>query len=263
MGIHDSNASLLPYLIQEKEPFTLNSTGTVVVAMHPTDEISISPDDLGKVVYYNLSAFGRPVRTTIFLGGLEFDTYAGLLAGIHGEGFPGFDRGICERMLMEKKIFLLPSLIPFGMFPNSPARAVEDGRDYPFGEIAGGRRPAFFMNKEEAYATLNISLAIQTAVALQKAGHRKGARIFVEGGFRKNDTYTAVLASLFPESEVAVTNLEEATAFGAALLARSALDGTEPGALKELFTIERRTVKNPSLKGLDEYAKAFIEMAGR
>jgi sugar (pentulose or hexulose) kinase len=39
MGIHDSNSSLLPYLVKGHGNFVLNSTGTWCVAMHPAAEV--------------------------------------------------------------------------------------------------------------------------------------------------------------------------------------------------------------------------------
>jgi hypothetical protein len=33
--------------------------------MHPSDSVSFTKDELGKSVFYNLSAFGTPVKTSI------------------------------------------------------------------------------------------------------------------------------------------------------------------------------------------------------
>ena len=79
MGIHDSNASLLPYLAKETEDFTLNSTGTWCVVMHPAPNFDLDPEDIGEVAFFNQAATLEPVKTCIFLGGLEFETYSDLI----------------------------------------------------------------------------------------------------------------------------------------------------------------------------------------
>ncbi|MDR1306794.1 MAG: carbohydrate kinase, partial [Treponema sp.] len=77
MGIHDSNSALLPHFAKKGERgFILNSTGTWCVIMNPVEKYGFAPDELGKVVFFNISAFGTPVKTAIFLGGQEFETWA-------------------------------------------------------------------------------------------------------------------------------------------------------------------------------------------
>ncbi|HDP79641.1 MAG TPA: carbohydrate kinase, partial [Spirochaetes bacterium] len=56
LGIHDSNASMIPYLVKASKPFVLNTTGTVCVAMRPAAGVTFTPDEMGKVVYYNHNA---------------------------------------------------------------------------------------------------------------------------------------------------------------------------------------------------------------
>lgn len=260
LGIHDSNASLLPYLVKADKPFILNSTGTVCVAMRPGKSADISPTEMGKVVFYNQSAFSDPVRTTIFLGGLEFDVYTGQLLSRHGaRPFPSFNAPLCESILRDRHEFLLPSIVPFGIFPGSRARVIEQGSTFAFGDIMGGKTPALFDDFERSYAVINLSLAIQSRVAMEKAGMQKGDLLYVEGGFHKNDVYTTLLASMFPESRVMLSGMEEATAFGAALLAKSALEEKNPRELGSQFEIGLRAIQGHSLKGLDEYMGAFLE----
>ncbi|HWP68663.1 MAG TPA: FGGY family carbohydrate kinase, partial [Rectinemataceae bacterium] len=79
MGIHDSNASLLPYLVKGYgTEFIVNSTGTWCVLMHPQEHYGFSPDEIGKVVFFNRSAYNKPVKTAIFLGGKEYEVWTGI-----------------------------------------------------------------------------------------------------------------------------------------------------------------------------------------
>ena len=146
LGIHDSNASLLPYLIQIKEDFVLNSTGTWCAVMHPAEEITFDEEEIGKLVYFNLDVHSRPVKTSILLGGLEFETWSKLLKRTNNEdGFPPFDPELYKSVIAERKYFIFPGIVKgTGQFPESEPRVYEEGEEYSFGEIEKGNMPAFF-----------------------------------------------------------------------------------------------------------------------
>ena len=127
-GIHDSNASLLPYIAHGSDKdFILNSTGTWCVCMHP--DISenaksfYNSDDIGKTVFFNRSALDSPVKTAIFVGGMEVDTYIRLYQKINKtDAFPVSDMQTVQKILSEKRIFLVPGVLPgSGVFPLSAA----------------------------------------------------------------------------------------------------------------------------------------------
>ena len=260
MGIHDSNASLLPYTIQMEGDFILNSTGTWCVVMHEQDQVSFQSDELGKIVFYNINAFGKPVKTAIFLGGLEFDSYSKLFRRINDRTeYPGFNLAHYQRVIQEQSLFILPSITKgTGQFPDSDPRIIENGKIYQYQEVESGENiPEFFKDFELAYAVLNISLVIQTSVALRRAGISKGVPIFTEGGFRKNNAYNSLLTALYPDSPVATTNLDEATSFGAGILAKANLEKVTPLELKETFQIEKNEVERIDLPGLKDYIDKF------
>jgi sugar (pentulose or hexulose) kinase len=262
MGIHDSNASLLPYLVKTEEEFVLNSTGTWCVIMHPSKKVSFREEELGKPVFFNQDVFSRPVKTALVMGGLEFEVWSEILKDINDkEGYPDFNPALYRKLFWGNSRFILPSVQKgTGQFPDSDPRAVEGGRNYPLETIrSGGDIPPFFGEYTAAFAALNISLAIQTKIALERAGTVDGTTIFVEGGFRKNPDYNTLLSALFPKSKVYLTNLSEATAFGAALLAKAALDGTDPKTLGNFFEIETKEVKREQFDGLSQYVDSFFE----
>jgi sugar (pentulose or hexulose) kinase len=250
MGIHDSNASLLPHLAKKKGvDFILNSTGTWCVLMHPQEKFGFSPDELGKVVFFNRSAYNKPVKTAIFLGGMEFEAWTKVIAAACGCDpspsaltDPGPD--VYRSIVASASEFILPELVPgSGQFPGSRPRAVQDGRDYTLAEIeSGGGLPAFMRDGKRALAVLNISLALQTRVALERTGLSPGTEVFTEGGFRKNGGYNAVLASALGGG-VFLTDISEATALGAAMTAAAALEGTQPNALGDRFDVDYKAVR--------------------
>ncbi|MHC4871453.1 MAG: FGGY-family carbohydrate kinase [Planctomycetota bacterium] len=259
MGIHDSNSSLLPYLVQEQGDFVLNSTGTWCVVMHPSETNTFAEDELGKCVFYNMSAFFNPVKTAIFLGGLEFETYSKLLDIDVTAPEYKFNAELYAEAAAEKN-FILPSVIPgAGIFPQSKGRVVSDGNTTLLADIQDGtQRPDFMNDKVKTMAVLNLSLALQTRCALDMAGYSGKGELFIEGGFRNNDSYIALLSALYPEAEVACTFMEEATAFGAAMLGAAALSGKDPDSLKDLFSIEKISAGKTAVPGIEEYSREFF-----
>ena len=279
MGIHDSNASLLPYLIKEKRGgFVLNSTGTWCVLMRPCDRFGFAPEELGKVVFFNRSAYNEPVKTAIFLGGKEYEVWSKLI-GAEAKAPVGAPAAVCAAasasadakpcpavyasVLASRSEFILPEIVPgSGQFPGSVSQAVEGGRRYLFADLEKGvRRPAFLADRARAEAVLNISLALQTLVALERTGLSAGEKIFTEGGFRNNPEYNALLAAALPENPVYLTDMAEATSFGAALTGLAALEGRTPSDFGELFEIHATAAPPmPGIAGFEAYKADWLAL---
>ncbi len=68
-GIHDSNASLVPYLAKNDGPFTVISTGTWFISMAIGAEKK--PLDESRDTLLNVNAFGDSVPSARFMGGRE------------------------------------------------------------------------------------------------------------------------------------------------------------------------------------------------
>jgi sugar (pentulose or hexulose) kinase len=259
-GIHDSNASLLPYLVDTKEDFVLNSTGTWCVAMHPMEKVFFTDDEIGKAVFYNISAFGTPVKTSLVMGGPEFDAYTALLKELHGERpFPDYHRAVYEEVIREKNCFILPGVVEgMGQFPGSKPRAVENEKVFSLSELQSGQRvPQFFRDYEKAYAVLNLSLAIQTKPALERVGLSDGLSVFTEGGFRNNPDYNALLCALFPDAVFHLSDIKEATSFGAGMTAKIAREGSAPEELSDIISIEKKKIIKERFDGLSAYVDKF------
>ncbi len=265
LGIHDSNSSLVPYLITQNEDFVLNSTGTWCVAMHPEKEVRFTEEELGKMVFYNLSYQGQPVKTSILMGGLEYAFYADLLMKVHGRNdWPDYSPEMYADILRGRSTFILPSIVPgTGQFPESVARVVEGARSFSIDELSAGSLdngtlPRAFEHYESGFALANLSLAIQTRIALRRVGLRPGTQVFIEGGFRQNANYRALLSALLPENPIFLTALEEATSFGAALVSKALADGVPVGSLGKYVKLDKQPVAPARLDGLEEYAAAFV-----
>ena len=262
MGIHDSNAALLPYTIAMGEKFLLNTTGTWCVVMHEEKHATFAKDELGKTVFFNLNAFGHPVKTTIFLGGLEYQKVLEAICKVNGlKNFDiDFNAELCSEIFIAQKLFVLPTVQKgSGQFPNSIARVIENGVTYLFDDIAQGKTlPPSFKNPERALIALIASLVIQTKICFDRSGMCEKLPVFTEGGFRKNTTYNALLSSLYPHSEFYLSGMDEASAFGAAILGKAALAKVTPMELKSMISIDKVAVPKANISGFDDYMKTWL-----
>jgi sugar (pentulose or hexulose) kinase len=277
MGIHDSNASLLPHFAKKGAAvpaggtgFVLNSTGTWCVMMNPVKEYGFAPEELGKVVFFNISAFGTPVKTAIFLGGQEFETWSKILMAKHKrDDFPPYDRGRYTQMLRDANCFLLPELVAgSGQFPGSRPRVVEGGKIWYYEDIAaavsaaapdGGAFPPCFEDYEQGFAALRISLVMQSLTALERTGLKPGQAVITEGGFRKNEAYNRLLSSAFAHNKVYLTGIAEATALGAAMTAKMALTGKSLAELSGDFEVDYQEVEKSDIPELFSYRQAWMK----
>ena len=286
MGIHDSNSALLPHFAKKgvgkangfSDGFILNSTGTWCVIMNPVAQYGFAPEELGKVVLFNISAFGAPIKTAIFLGGLEFESWSALFTKKYGRrDVPGWDEGLYRSILRERNLFLLPEITPgSGQFPASKARIVDNGETLYF-KTMNSLRYCFPNNKradhessdhkksdyEKLIAVLRISLVLQTLTALERAGIEKGCEVYTEGGFRKDESYSRLLASALPDNRVFLTDIDEATALGAAMTAKIALSGKPLKDLAADFEVDYREQEKGSFPELADYRDAWLEEAGK
>ncbi len=263
-GIHDSNSSLLPYIITTEEDFTLNSSGTWCVLMHRSNSTKIKDDELGKTIFYNFDAFSQPVKTSVFMGGKEYEVYSRIIEGVHGRsGMPDFSVDIYQQVLSECDYFFIPSVeVGVGILPNSIPAVHYKGSAYPLTEV---QKPeiakVIFADYELAFAALNCSLAAQSKIAIDYTNSNATTQLYIEGGFRNNPAYCQLIADLYPEAEIYTTNLEQATAIGAGIIAKAALENSDPYCAKSDILIEKNRIKPVSLDNMKEYVAKFINLS--
>ncbi|MGE4286747.1 MAG: FGGY-family carbohydrate kinase [Phycisphaerae bacterium] len=263
MGVHDSNSSLLPYIIERGGGFVLNSTGTWCVAMRPASEVRFAEDEIGKLVFYNFDVFKNPVKTSIFMGGMEFEAYGKILDKICGKQPPAadFDGALYMQIITDADKFIMPSIaVGTGLFPHQKARVIEGKKTTDYEDILAGKpAPDFFYDRQVAEAVLNISLAIQSSIAIEHTGYKTGDDIFVEGGFQNNPPYLRLLKGLYPESHLYTSGMAEATSTGAAILALAALNGTTPAELAGKVSIHCEAIEGDCPAEIAGYKDKFLE----
>lgn len=199
VGIHDSNASLLPHLRCQPQPFSVVSTGTWVISMAiggRAENLDPSRDTL-----INVDAFGSPVPSARFMGGREYALIsAGRSLTCSNED---------EAAVLTKRVMLMPSVVSdCGPFPDLKHEWTSPpARD---GELA---------------AALGYYLALMTAECLKNIG-AEGPTV-VEGPFAQNRQYLDMLATATGR-EVQTSSARTGTAIGAALLCADQVAQTGP-----------------------------------
>jgi sugar (pentulose or hexulose) kinase len=193
-GIHDSNASLLPHLVNREAPFAVVSTGTWVINFGVggnLDHLDPTRDTLA-----NVDAYGRTVPSSRFMGGREFEILSAEIGPVSKD-----QATAAIAPVIEKGMMLLPNVTRgSGPFPGRVRRWIN----------------AENASAEERHAAACLYLALMTEACLDLIG-AKGP-IIVEGPFSVNETYLGVLSALTGRDVMAVPG-STGTSAGAALLA--------------------------------------------
>lgn len=257
VGIHDSNASLLPLtLSMEVGNFALASTGTWCVFMFPKAPVSPNRNDVYHDVLYYIDAFDNPVRSARFKGGYEFDYYIDLFSKKYGKEkidlSLDLDLDLWTKILEEKELFIIPTLCPgSGQFPNSKGRIIGEPKDF-----------------KTAYHVLNLSIAIQTYYALKYIMIGKSLsnfKLIVAGGFAKNPMYLKMVATILKDLEVYKAKYPDLTSLGTAITAKIAYENIEPheidaNLLKDIIGLKLIKPQSVERRLLMDYIKSFEEL---
>ncbi|MGJ8529985.1 FGGY-family carbohydrate kinase [Maritalea sp.] len=190
-GVHDSNASLFPYLNSQSSSFSVVSTGTWVIAMGIGSQ-GVKTSEYNET-FINVDAFGNPVPSARFMGGREYEIMKSSL----GSEYTNSD--ISD--VLENGVMLLPAVEPSaGPFKGRQHKWLPDipADDAPQRSVA-----------------LSFYLALVTSTCLNAIEH--DGVIIVEGPFAKNELYLSML-SLATNSEVLVSSGQTGTSLGAAML---------------------------------------------
>jgi sugar (pentulose or hexulose) kinase len=193
VGIHDSNASLLPHLLANEPPFSVVSTGTWVIAMAIGGRVlELGPE---KDTLINVNARGEPVPSARFMGGREHD-----VATV--ETYPVPTDADLHDILSEQTMLLPAVEKTCGPFKGRQARW-------------HGTKPN--PGTARIGAAVALYLALVNRECLRNIGHE--GLIVVEGPFANNRVFLRMLATL-TDSQVATSNGITGTSQGAALLVR-------------------------------------------
>jgi sugar (pentulose or hexulose) kinase len=195
IGLHDSSAALIPYLVNFQVPFVLISTGTWCISLNPFNLLPLTTGELKNNCLQYLQYKGKPVKASRLFSGFAHEQQEKRIA----EYF-NCDGGHFRNMVFDPQINdHLRSAIP---------------QDINFAD----RNLSDFKNALFAYHQLNRDLVrLQVSSTCPVIKDTPVRRIFVDGGFSKNHVFMCLLAAAFPNFEVFAASMAQASAVGAAL----------------------------------------------
>src|SRR5665213_2180570 len=207
IGLHDSSAALIPYLMNFHEPFILISTGTWCISLNPFNHTPLTKEELKNDCLCYFSYDANPVKASRLFAGNE-----------HEQGVKKIHEYFCHNAdryrTMEFKAEIITSL----QKKNGTMEQLVERTKNQHKCLFTDRDLSSFKNDEEAYHQLILDIVAQQFLSTQlilKGTNVK--RIFVDGGFSNNTIFMNLLSSAFPGIEVVADYMAQATAVGAAL----------------------------------------------
>ena len=206
IGLHDSSAALIPYLVNFQEPFILISTGTWCISLNPFNNLPLTKEELENDCLCFMTYEATPVKASRLFAGNEHEQQVKRIS-------EHFNQSVARFRVIEYNAGIITKLQKKNISENS-----EDNKINLKTSLFAERNLDDFENDEEAYHRLMLDIVKQQFVSTQLV--LKGTsvkRIFVDGGFSKNSVYMNLLAARFPDIEVFAASMAQATAMGAAL----------------------------------------------
>ena len=205
VGLHDSSAAMIPYLEGFGESFVLISTGTWCITLNPFNDSPLTAAELQQDCLCYMSYLGRPVKASRLFAGYDHELQVRRLAD-HFQRPPGAAAAV--RFDQRSVAGLRDRVKPEDRGAAAPVTA----------SVFGRRDLAQFESFGQAYHCLMMDIMDQQVRSTSLVLHDTGVkRIFVDGGFGKNEVYMHLLSEAYPGMEVFTASIPQATALGAAL----------------------------------------------
>ncbi|HUR12845.1 MAG TPA: FGGY family carbohydrate kinase [Flavitalea sp.] len=192
-ALHDSSAALIPYTNSIRESFVLLSTGTWSITLNPFNHSPLTKEQLQADCLCYLSPQGNPVKAARLHAGNYHDVHAQRIS----EHFHIRPEGLTQLKYDEQKRL---------------TKSISAGRNSFASEEMNS-----FTSYEIAYYSLMQDIIAQQVASTSLVLQKDTRKIFVDGGFGKNEIFMQLLAGSFPEKEVFAAVVGEATALGGAL----------------------------------------------
>jgi sugar (pentulose or hexulose) kinase len=204
VGLHDSSSAIIPYLATFREPFALISTGTWAISLNPFNSAPLTSWELQKDCLSFLSYKKKQVKASRFFAGHEHEENEKRIADYFNKGHRYYDAVVYNEATVKhlKQHFNQDERTEFEPGPC----------------IFAKRTVSDFSSYEEAYHQLIMDIVhlqtLSTQLVLFGSDVKK---IFVDGGFSKNQLYMNLLAKGLAYYELYGASVAQASAIGAAL----------------------------------------------
>ena len=200
IGLHDSSAALIPYMVNFQEPFVLLSTGTWCISLNPFNNSPLTNEELKQDCLCYLHYQGKPVKASRLFAGPAYEEGMKRIADF-------FNKDVIKYRNIEFNPDIAAAL-------NKNERISK--QNFPQTDLS------VFTTDSEAYHYLMLDIIKQQVRSTQLVLNGSPVkRLFVDGGFSRNAVYMNLLAMAFPQLEVYAASMAQATALGAALAIHS------------------------------------------
>ena len=193
IGLHDSSAAMIPYLSSFHDPFVLVSTGTWCISLNPFNRTTLTSEELKQDCLCYLSYDGSPVKASRLFAGHQHEQQVKRLAA-HFQITNDYYQ-----------------VVGFDARHADPSRRLSSD-SFSNADLSD------FNDFDEAYHYLLLDIVrqqvISTNLVLQNTSAKK---IFVDGGFARNNIYMKMLANALPGLEIYAATISQASALGAGL----------------------------------------------
>lgn len=200
VGLHDSSAAVVPYLLQSQEPFMLISTGTWCINLNPFNQQALSADRLRRDCLNYLSPKGETTKASRVFFGHEHDYQVDRIAEHFGVS-TNFYKSIRQTDLHHSSTdpFRPACMSGTGPYPNPSAEAWD---------------LSAFHSPESAYGGLMRGLMdiLAESIGLIDQGEQT---LYLDGGFARNVLFQHLLSHHFPNRTIHTLNIPQAAALGA------------------------------------------------
>lgn len=202
-GLHDTSASLIPYLTAEDKPFLLLSTGTWAICVNPFSTDVLSEEDLENDCLYFLGVEGQQVRSARLFLGREHDIQVARLSEYYNVDVEEILNISWDPALYDYsgKVGLFPFEFEYlKVIPTASGDPI-----YP----SPSENPVV-----SYYQLMDILIPLQIAAIRRAAGSQEIPRLIIEGGFVHNSIYVQLLRRNLPDWEIKVSDIEGGSARG-------------------------------------------------
>jgi len=216
IGIHDSSASIVPYIRGSRENFMLLSTGTWCINMNPFNHTPLTAHQLERDCLCYLSIDQTPVMSSQLFMGRIHDVNVKRISDHFHVAEDSLRMVKTDEELLSKYIGRGKELTFFKY--GIPENYLDEKIDL-----------SLFKSFSEAYHRLMYDLTILNSKSMNLISDEKdGVRsIYVSGGFARNEIFIRLLASFYPDKRVFTSEVNNSSALGAALAVWDSMPGGE------------------------------------
>lgn len=204
VGIHDSSASLVPYLKSSSHEFILLSTGTWCINMNPFNHTPLTAEQLENDCLCYLSVKQKPVKSSRIFAGNIHDKNVELFSKFFNIPFNNYKKIKPDYKFLQKYL-------------NTDIQEILSSSE---SSVDLSLDPSNFENFEEAYHVLMVELTkmIIRSVYLILPENDSVSSVYISGGFAKNELFTGLLATYLKDKNIFITEIDNATSLGAAIV---------------------------------------------